>query len=110
MSTPTSTLGRQNSRTELNAESEERSTEGSSADTSSKESSSGTGNSKGKQQPAVQQRPRPRAGTWVAATVSGSPPSTSNVAPSTQKNSTEPALSPRGGLPPLPTTPGSSKP
>lgn len=110
MSTPTSTLGRQNSRTEINAESEERSTEGSSADTSSKESSSGTGNSKDKQQPAVQQRPRPRAGTWVAATVSGSLPSTSNVAPSTQKNSTEPALSPRGALPPLPTTPGSSKP
>lgn len=110
MSTPKPTLSRQSSRTEINAHGEESSTEESTTNPAAKDSSPSADHPERKKQPALQQGQRTRAGTWLAATASGGAPSTSHAAASTQKNSTEPALSPRGGLPPLPTTPSSSKP
>jgi len=110
VSTQKPTLSRQSSRIEMDAHSEESSTEASNTNTAAKDSSSGTEHPERKKQPALQQGQRPRAGTSLAATASGGAPSTSTAAASNQKNSTEPALSPRGALPPLPTTPGSTTP
>jgi len=105
MSTPKPNLGRQSSRTDLNARSEESSTESSSDD-----SQSGVGEKKAKQPPALEQRPRPRAGTWVAATANSGASSSSNKAANPHEKASEPVLSPRGPLSPLPKPPNSSIP
>ncbi|MFM7633975.1 MAG: hypothetical protein ACKO65_11580 [Betaproteobacteria bacterium] len=82
MSTPNPTLSRQSSRIEMDAHSEESSTEASNTNTAAKDSSSGTEHPERKKQPALQQGQRPRAGTWLAATASGGAPSTSAAAAS----------------------------
>jgi hypothetical protein len=105
MSKPNPTFGRQSSRTDINAQTEESSTEASSEDSSSK-----TGHKKAKQQPALGQRPRPRAGTWVAAMAGSGAPSSSNKVPKTEEKASEPALSPRGPLPALPRPQGHTAP
>lgn len=105
MSTPTSTPRHRISREETNPRSE-----GSSTEASSEDSSSGTGHKKSKQPPAVGQRPRPRAGTWVAATAGSGAPSSSNKVPKTEEKASEPALSPRGPLPPVPKSHGHAVP
>ena len=105
MSTPNPPLGRQSSRTDLNARSEESSTEASSED-----SQPSVGDKKAKQPPALEQRQRPRAGTWVAATANSGAPSSSNKAANPHEKASEPVLSPRGPLPPLPKPPNSSIP
>ena len=105
MSKPNLPLGRQSSRTDLNARSEESSTEAPSED-----SQSGGGANKAKQQPTLEQRARRRAGTWVAATASSGASSTSEKSAKPHEKASEPVLSPRGLLPPLPKSPSSSIP
>ena len=105
MTTPKPTLSRHPSRTEITAQSEESSTEASSED-----SQPGLGNKKAKQPPALEQRPRPRAGTWVAATASSGASSTSEKAAKPREKASEPVLSPRGPLPPLPKSPSGAAP
>lgn len=105
MSKPTPTTGRRISREEINARSEESSTEASSED-----SPSGTDHKKANKPPAVEQRPRPRAGTWVAATAGSGAPSSSNEVRKPEEKTSEPALSPRGPLPPLPKSHGHAVP
>ena len=105
MSKPNLPLGRQSSRTEINAPSEESSTEALSED-----SQSGGGANKAKQQPTLEQRARRRAGTWVAATANSGAPSSSNKAANPHEKASEPVLSPRGTLPPLPKSPSGAPP
>ena len=105
MTTPKPTLSRHSSRTEITAQSEE-----SSAEASSEDSQSGRGTNKAKKPPALEQRQRPRAGTWVAATASSGAPSTSEKAAKPHEKASEPVLSSRGPLPPLPKSPSGDAP
>jgi hypothetical protein len=105
MTTPKPTLSRHSSRTEITAQSEE-----SSAEASSEDSQPGLGNKRAKQPPALEQRPRPRAGTWVAATASSGASSTSEKAAKPREKASEPVLSPRGPLPPIPKSPSGAAP
>ena len=105
MTTPKPTLSRHSSRTEITAQSEE-----SSAEASSEDSQSGRGTNKAKKPPALEQRQRPRAGTWVAATASSGARSTSEKSAKPHEKASEPVLSTRGPLPPLPKSPSSSIP
>lgn len=105
MSKPTSTTGRRISREEINARSDDSSTEASSEDRPS-----GTGHKKANKPPAVEQRRRVRAGTWVAATAGSGAPSSSNEVRKTEEKASEPALSPRGPLPKIPQATASNPP
>ncbi len=77
---------------------------------SSSESGSSSAEQEGQQPPKLEQRQRPRAGTWVAATANSNPVSTSADVAKPREQASAPVLSPRGPVPPLPKSPGSAAP
>jgi len=77
---------------------------------SSSESESGSAEQEGQQPPKLEQRQRPRAGTWVAATANSNPVSTSADVAKPREQASAPVLSPRGPVPPLPKSPSSTTP